>query len=75
VVLVLRFRPDRELLITLDPASIGQPDANPKPIAWTHDVDGGRVFYTTMGHTIESYSDPLFLAHLAGGIRSALDRP
>jgi hypothetical protein len=44
VVLVLRFRPDRELLITLDPASIGQPDANPKPIAWTHDVDGGRVF-------------------------------
>jgi uncharacterized protein len=69
------FNPTVNLLITLDPASIGQRDANPKPIAWTHDVDGGRVFYTAMGHTIESYSDPLFLAHLAGGIRWALDRP
>ncbi len=39
------------------------------PVAWCHDYDGGRAFYTAMGHTAESYADPLFLDHLLGGIR------
>ncbi len=38
------------------------------PIAWYHTYDGGRAWYTAMGHTSESYSEPLFLAHLWGGI-------
>jgi type 1 glutamine amidotransferase len=38
------------------------------PIAWEHAYDGGRAWYTAMGHTPESYSEPLFLAHLWGGI-------
>ena len=38
------------------------------PIAWYHTFDGGRSWYTAMGHTSESYSEPLFLAHLWGGI-------
>jgi hypothetical protein len=38
------------------------------PLAWRHAFDGGRAWYTAMGHTIESYSEPLFLAHVAGGI-------
>lgn len=42
------------------------------PIAWYHEYDGGRAFYTGSGHTEESYSEPLFLAHLAGGIDYAL---
>ncbi len=66
------FDPTVNLLITLDPESIGEPDADPKPVAWSHEVDGGRVFFTAMGHTIESYSEPLFLSHLTGGIRWAL---
>lgn len=41
------------------------------PIAWCHDYRGGRAWYTGMGHTAESYSDPFFLAHLLGGMRSA----
>jgi type 1 glutamine amidotransferase len=40
------------------------------PIAWTHPTPGGgRAFYTAMGHTIASYADPLFRAHVAGAIR------
>jgi len=35
-------------------------------------VDGGRVFYTALGHTSESYSDPYFLEHMRGGIHWAL---
>lgn len=38
------------------------------PIAWAHHFEGGRAWYTGMGHTVESYSDPLFLDHLLGGI-------
>jgi hypothetical protein len=32
---------------------------------------GGRSFYTGGGHTVESYADPAFRAHLLGGIRYA----
>ncbi len=42
------------------------------PIAWYHDFDGGRSFYTGMGHTNESYADPLFLDHVYQGILYAM---
>jgi type 1 glutamine amidotransferase len=42
------------------------------PIAWYHEYDGGRAFYTALGHTDESYQESLFLAHLAGGIEWAI---
>jgi type 1 glutamine amidotransferase len=38
------------------------------PIAWYHSYDGGRAWYTALGHIPESYRDPLFVAHLWGGI-------
>ena len=41
------------------------------PIVWYHSYDGGRAWYTAMGHTAESYAEPLFLDHLLGGIRWA----
>ena len=41
------------------------------PIAWCQRIDGGRSWYTAMGHTAESYAEPLFRLHLLGGIESA----
>jgi type 1 glutamine amidotransferase len=38
------------------------------PIAWYHEYDGGRAFYTGLGHIGTAYQDPLFLEHLYGGI-------
>jgi type 1 glutamine amidotransferase len=38
------------------------------PIAWYHHYDGGRAFYTALGHQSATYSEPLFLAHLYGAI-------
>jgi uncharacterized protein len=38
------------------------------PIAWYHAYDGGRAWYTALGHTSASYYEPLFLEHLWGGI-------
>jgi cytochrome c len=41
------------------------------PIAWSHELEGGRAWYTALGHRSELYSDPLFTQHLLGGIRWA----
>jgi type 1 glutamine amidotransferase len=41
------------------------------PIAWCQTIDGGRSWYTGLGHTAESCADPLFRGHLLGGIESA----
>ncbi|MEX1133478.1 MAG: ThuA domain-containing protein [Acidimicrobiia bacterium] len=38
------------------------------PITWAQEFDGGRSFYTAMGHSLENYSEPLFLALLENGI-------
>ena len=63
------YDPTTNVLITLDPASIGEKDANANPVSWAHEYEGGRVFYTAMGHTTESYQDGNFLTHLANGLR------
>jgi type 1 glutamine amidotransferase len=62
------YDPTSHLLVTVDPASIGEKDVNPNPMSWVREIDGGRVFYTAMGHTKESYSDPWFLRHIADGL-------
>jgi uncharacterized protein len=41
------------------------------PIAWYHNYDGGRAFYTALGHVPQNFSDPDFINHLLGGIRWA----
>lgn len=38
------------------------------PISWYHKYDGGRSFYTALGHIPLTFSDPIFLDHLYGGI-------
>ena len=38
------------------------------PVAWYHNYDGGRAFYTALGHLPASFSDPAFLNHLYAGI-------
>ncbi len=41
------------------------------PISWVQEYQGGRSFYTALGHTAASYSDPLYRQHLLGGIEWA----
>ncbi|MFD2023937.1 ThuA domain-containing protein [Promicromonospora aerolata] len=38
------------------------------PVSWCRDYDGGRSFYTGMGGTSESYTEPEFRDHLLGGL-------
>ena len=41
------------------------------PISWCQNYDGGRSWYTGLGHNPSAYSEPLFLKHLLGGIEWA----
>jgi type 1 glutamine amidotransferase len=60
------------VLASLDEASYsGGAMGTDHPIAWCQNIDGGRSWYTAMGHTKESYAEPLFRLHLLGGIESA----
>lgn len=65
--------PDINVLATLDETTYnGGKNGNNHPIAWYHTIGKGRSFYTGLGHTKESYAEPLFLRHLRGGILYAM---
>lgn len=40
------------------------------PVAWCSAYGAGRTWYTALGHEPEAYTDPAFLEHLGGGLRS-----
>ena len=61
------------VLLTIDEKSYqGGTNGDVHPMSWYHDYDGGRAFYTALGHTEQSYTEPLFLQHLLGGIQYAM---
>lgn len=66
---------ETNILIKVDEKSYqGGKNGDNHPMSWYHEFDGGRAFYTGLGHTNEAYSDPLFLNHLLGGIKYALGK-
>jgi cytochrome c len=72
--------PDLHILIKLDESTMKYDAKNENlkmgdhPMAWYHEFDGGRAFYTELGHTDESYADPVYLKHLLGGIEYAMGK-
>jgi len=44
------------------------------PLCWAQEYDGGRQWYTALGHKPEHYEDSNFVRHLSGGIEWVLDR-
>lgn len=69
-------RANVNVLMSLDESSydVGDGAMGDHPIAWYHEHDGGRAFYTGLGHVLESYDDPLVQQHLQGGIEWAGSR-
>jgi type 1 glutamine amidotransferase len=63
-------RSNVHVLLSLDETSYAPSELamGDHPIAWYHAHDGGRAFYTALGHTSESWSEPAFLDHVAGAI-------
>jgi type 1 glutamine amidotransferase len=66
---------DTMVLLNLDESSYeGGTNGSNHPIAWYHEFDGGRAFYTGGGHTEDSYDEPMFRQHLLGAIEWCLKR-
>jgi len=66
----------RPLLVT-DPAKLDDPQketypgkrfGDALPLAWYQEYDGGRQFFTALGHRKEDYSNPILYRHILGGI-------
>ncbi|MCI0346326.1 MAG: ThuA domain-containing protein, partial [Chloroflexi bacterium] len=69
---------DNAVLLTVDEAGFVFPNFPPgpsmgadHPVAWYKEFDGGRSFYTNLGHRPETWDDPAFVTHLLAGIRWA----
>jgi cytochrome c len=64
------------VLLRMDESTYAEADGSDgvdddHPISWCHRFDGGRAWYTGMGHTEDSYLEPLFLQHILGGLETA----
>jgi type 1 glutamine amidotransferase len=66
---------DIHVILTVDESSYqGGTNGVYHPMAWYQEFEGGRSFYTALGHAGERYADPLFLTHILEGIRYAMNR-
>lgn len=69
------INPNLQVLLKLDEKSYkGGTNGDYHPMAWFHEYDGGRAFYTGLGHTDAAYDDADFKQHLLGGIEWCLGR-
>ncbi|WP_330447818.1 ThuA domain-containing protein [Streptomyces anulatus] len=65
-------RSDVHVLQSLDESSYsGGEMGGDHPITWCHPQQEGRSFYTGLGHTVESFTDPDFRQLLLGGVQYA----
>jgi type 1 glutamine amidotransferase len=61
------------ILANLDESTYeGGKNGKNHPIAWAQEFEGGKMFYTGLGHTSESFKEPFFLVHILGGIQYVL---
>ena len=69
------FYTDLNVLANLDENTYeGGTNGSNHPIVWYHEFDGGRAFYTGGGHEDASFSEPLFVTHLLGGLNYVMGK-
>ena len=67
-------RPQVNVLITIDEATYDPenvPMGDDHPLVWAHSVGTGRIVYSAMGHTAESFAEPDNLTLLSNALRWA----
>ncbi len=76
-----RLNPNMHVLLAADLSTVedekkaeypGDTFGDRFPTSWCHATDGGRQWYTSLGHRSEHYSDPMFMRHILGGIQWVL---
>ncbi|MEM6646649.1 MAG: ThuA domain-containing protein, partial [Bacteroidota bacterium] len=58
----------------LQGSTAGSEERGDYPISWIRNHNGGRVFYTKLGHFDHNWRNPAFLQHLLQGMRMAAGR-
>ncbi|GAB5518291.1 MAG: hypothetical protein RhofKO_05420 [Rhodothermales bacterium] len=58
----------------LQASAAGSEERGDYPISWIRNHNGGRVFYTKLGHFDHTWRNPAFLQHLLQGMRMAAGR-
>lgn len=67
------INPNIEVIVEIDESSYeGGKNGENHPVVWKHHFDGGRAFYTALGHKEETFFDPLFQQQLLAGIEFAI---
>ena len=78
-----QLNPDIHVLLSADMSTVeddgkseypGETFGQQFPLCWCHRFEGGRQWYTALGHDSEFYEDPLFVQHLRGGLLWVLDK-
>jgi uncharacterized protein len=69
-------------LLVTDPRKLDDPKkgeaeefGDSMPLVWCQEFEGGRTFYTALGHKKEHYQDPTLIKIIRGGILWAMDAP
>jgi type 1 glutamine amidotransferase len=72
------LNPGIRVLLAADLTTVADPQADQFPgdlfsdrfpVAWFQEFEGGRQWYTSLGHRPEHYDDSRFLRHVLGGIQ------
>lgn len=65
-------RAKTRVLVSIDETTYkGGTMGDDHPMTWSHAFEGGRVWYTALGHTESSFAESEFLQHLLGAIEFA----
>jgi len=77
---LVRMNVNLQVLAVNDLTSVQDPKEKPAtfgdvfPSVWYQEFDGGRQWYTSLGHRKDDYARPEFRRHILGGIRSVVRR-
>ncbi|RMG69762.1 MAG: hypothetical protein D6722_09585 [Bacteroidetes bacterium] len=75
--IMTELNPATHTLLAADLRTVEDPKREPYPgrtfgdrfpLSWCQTFDGGRQWFTALGHATSSYLDPVFQQHLLGGI-------
>ncbi len=75
---LVRMNVNLQVLAVNDLSSVQDPKEKPAtfgdvfPSVWYQEFDGGRQWYTSLGHRKDDYGRPEFRRHIMGGIRSVV---
>jgi len=68
-----QYQPEKvRVLMSLDMSKCKTKRPYMVPVSWVKNYGEGRVFYTNLGHNEGTWTNPLFLEHVTGGIKWAL---